>query len=87
MRKFTDEEIQWVIDYPDYPIWLIVDEFEKKFGRSISKNYTTHLRIKARGTSNMHHPIHKPNYKNIKVLKAENAWCDPDFVIPHRKKS
>lgn len=46
------EQIQWLVEYPDYPVFVIVEAFEAKFGKKLSKKYVLDLRNRLRGTSN-----------------------------------
>lgn len=76
MKKFTDEQIQFVIDYPDYPAWLIADAFEEKYGVKVSKSHIVRLRIDARGTSNVWSSSWRSPNPHARGKSEQEYWVD-----------
>ena len=88
MTKLTDEQKEWIINYPDYPTWVIMESFEEKFGVKcpVTKNRIVHIRIAAQGTSNkMHHKFNMARKLDPQKVREDRFFEQVDYMKPIRE--
>ena len=70
MKKYTEEQIKFIVEYPDFPSWLIVEAFYEKFGFKVGKSAVLNKRAAARGSSNIHYR-HGTDSRKRRILKYD----------------
>ena len=87
-KRFTAEQRQFVIDYPDFPSWVIADSFKEKFGRSISTRYINQIRLNFMDASNKRYGRGSRAFGGIEGVKsasrAERAEFESEAFYPWR---
>lgn len=51
-RRYTQEQRDFIVNYGDYPVWVIVEAFEEKFGFKPPKDSVIAMRYEQRGSTN-----------------------------------
>jgi len=71
MVRLTDEQRKFIIEFPDYPSFVIAEAFQDRFGFKAKKERINELRLKARGTTNKKYGrgLTTPDHRAIGLIR------------------